>query len=50
MEGQEPLKAEISAFVDCVREKKSPLVSGADGLRALEAAYQVLDSLEGRSW
>lgn len=38
----EPLKAEIIAFLDAVAHKTPPVCSGADGMRALEAALEVL--------
>lgn len=38
---QEPLRIELDAFVDCVRTRKTPPVSGEDGLRALELATRI---------
>jgi len=38
----EPLKLELAHFVDCVREKRQPLVGIRDGKRALEVAIEVL--------
>jgi len=38
---QEPLKIELAAFVECVRTRKTPVVSGEDGLRALELATRI---------
>ena len=40
------LMDEIAAFVDCVREDRPPLVSGEDGLHALETALRVTASVE----
>jgi predicted dehydrogenase len=37
----EPLKIELEAFVQCVRSRQAPLVSGPDGLRALELALKI---------
>lgn len=37
----EPLLAELSHFVDCVRSGRQPRVSGLDGLRAIELAQRV---------
>ena len=37
----EPLKEELASFVDCVRERKTPLVTAADGLRALSVAHKI---------
>jgi len=41
---QEPLKAELQHFVDCIMEKKKPLVTGEDGVRALEVATAAMHS------
>ena len=41
---QEPLKQELQHFVDCIVEKKKPLVTGEDGVRALEVATAALQS------
>jgi UDP-N-acetylglucosamine 3-dehydrogenase len=41
---QEPLKAELQHFVDCIVEKKKPLVSGEDGVRALKVATAAMQS------
>ena len=41
---QEPLKAELQHFVDCIVEKKKPLVTGEDGVRALEVATAAIQS------
>ncbi len=41
---QEPLKRELTHFVDCVRNDGKPLVSGEDGLAALEIADAALQS------
>ena len=39
------LRAEIHAFLDCIREGKPPLVSGEDGLRALDIAIRITGML-----
>jgi predicted dehydrogenase len=38
---KEPLRAELESFVDCVRTRRSPLVTAEDGLAALELAIRV---------
>jgi len=38
---REPLKVELAAFAECVRQRGTPAVSGADGLRALELATRI---------
>ncbi len=35
------LKAEIESFLDCIRTGRRPVVSGEDGLRALETAIRI---------
>ncbi len=40
----EPLQAELSHFVDCVMNDKEPLVSGEDGMKALELAMDLINS------
>jgi predicted dehydrogenase len=39
----EPLKLELSSFVDCVRLKQTPKVSGEQGTVALEVAMQITE-------
>jgi predicted dehydrogenase len=43
---QEPLRAELEAFVECVRTRTRPLVSGEDGLAAVELAIRVAKAIE----
>jgi predicted dehydrogenase len=40
------LEAEIDAFIRAVRDREPPPVSGWDGLRALEVAHVIRESLE----
>jgi predicted dehydrogenase len=35
---EEPLKAELAAFAECIQKREKPVVTGQDGLRALELA------------
>ncbi|MBI2425109.1 MAG: Gfo/Idh/MocA family oxidoreductase [Candidatus Hydrogenedentes bacterium] len=39
---EEPLKLELESFITCVREKRRPVVSGEDGVRALRVAEEVM--------
>jgi UDP-N-acetylglucosamine 3-dehydrogenase len=41
---QEPLKLELQHFADCISEKKKPLITGVDGLKALQTAEAALQS------
>jgi len=45
IEKQEPLKAELAAFVACVQTRGLPVVSGEDGRNALDAAFHILQSM-----
>ena len=42
---REPLLAEIEAFVAAVRQRSVPVVSGAEGRRALALAVEVLSRI-----
>ena len=43
---EEPLKRELSDFVQAVRHKRRPLVTGEDGRRALKLAQAIADKME----
>jgi len=43
---QEPLRAELEAFIECVRTRTRPLVSGEDGLAAVELAIRVATAID----
>jgi predicted dehydrogenase len=42
----DPLETEIDAFIRAVREREPPPVTGWDGLRALEVAHVIRESVE----
>jgi predicted dehydrogenase len=44
--GEDALEEEIRAFLRSVRERSEPIVSGQDGLQALEVAEQIVGCLE----
>jgi len=44
-EPEEPLRAELRAFLDCVRTRKAPIVDGVAGRNALELADRVMGSI-----
>jgi predicted dehydrogenase len=46
VEKGEPLALEIEHFLDCVERRARPKVAGAEGLRALEVAQEILDKIE----
>jgi predicted dehydrogenase len=46
VEHQEPLRLELESFLECVRTRKQPLVTGHDALRALEVSLEILDKIE----
>jgi len=43
--GEEPLKRQLAAFLAAVRDRTAPVVSGADGRRALSLARTILDRM-----
>jgi predicted dehydrogenase len=43
---KEPLRAELEAFVACVRDRHRPLVAAEDGLAAVLLALRVADAIE----
>lgn len=47
IEKEEPLKAQLSAFLDSVATRRAPLVSGREGRNALRVALDVLRCIEG---
>ena len=44
----EPLKLELQHFVECVREKQAPKVSGEAGKRALDLAFEITRQIQQR--
>jgi predicted dehydrogenase len=46
IEREEPLKLELADFLGAVVARRPPRVSGADGLRALELATQIISVME----
>jgi predicted dehydrogenase len=45
LEQGDALKAEIAAFLECIRNNRRPIVSGEDGLRALETAIRITEQV-----
>ena len=41
---QEPLKAELQHFIDCINKTTKPIVTGEDGVKALEIATAAMQS------
>jgi predicted dehydrogenase len=46
VEKKEPLRAELEAFLGCVRDRRRPLVTAEDGLAAVILALRVADAIE----
>ncbi len=40
----EPLKNELEAFIECIKDDKEPTVAGKDGMEALDIAQKFLES------
>jgi len=45
LEKREPLQEELLHFLTCIRTKTTPVVSGENGIRALETALQVMKKM-----
>ncbi len=46
IEKKEPLRAELQAFLQCVRDRNRPVVAGEDGMAAVELAARVGVAIE----
>jgi predicted dehydrogenase len=46
VEHEEPLRLELESFLQCVRTRQQPVVTGADATRALEVCLEILDKIE----
>jgi len=46
IEKAEPLKVELQSFVDCVRARQTPVVSGASAKLALDVAFEITRQIE----
>jgi predicted dehydrogenase len=42
---EEPLKLQLESFLDAVRDGKTPVISGEDGVAAIEVAHDVLRAI-----
>jgi predicted dehydrogenase len=45
----EPLKLELQSFVNCVREKHAPVVSGESAKRALDLAFEITRQIQSQT-
>ena len=48
IDDEEPLKAELAAFVHAVRNDETPIVPGEDGLAAVRTAARILEGIRER--
>jgi predicted dehydrogenase len=46
---EEPLKLELEHFIQCVRERQTPLVSGESAKRALDLAFEITKQIQSNS-
>jgi predicted dehydrogenase len=44
---EEPLKLELKHFINCVREKQTPIVSGESARQALDLAFEITRQIQG---
>lgn len=45
---EEPLKLELQHFVECVREKQTPMVSGESAKQALDLAFEITRQIQSQ--
>jgi len=45
LEQGDALKSEIESFLECIRDGRRPIVSGEDGMRALETAIRITEQV-----
>ena len=45
---EEPLKLQLAAFAKCVENRRTPVVGGDDGLRALDLAMRINGAITER--
>jgi len=43
---EEPLRKELRSFIDCIRKKETPIVSGEEAYLALKLAFQILKKIK----
>jgi predicted dehydrogenase len=46
VEKKEPLRAELESFLQCVHDRRRPLVTGEDGLEAVALAARVAAAID----
>jgi predicted dehydrogenase len=44
------LQKELESFLDCVRNRKSPVVPSSHGVRAIRLAGEILEGIRGHEW
>jgi predicted dehydrogenase len=44
---EEPLKLELKHFIECVRARRTPVVSGESAKRALDLAFEITKQIVG---
>lgn len=49
IEKEEPLKQELKHFLECIRENKTPIVSGKEGQEALSVALEIVEKVRSRN-
>ncbi|MBC8097769.1 MAG: Gfo/Idh/MocA family oxidoreductase [Akkermansiaceae bacterium] len=45
---EEPLKLELQHFIECIREKQTPMVSGESAKRALDLAFEITRQMQNQ--
>ena len=47
---EEPLRAELAAFLDAIETRRPPLVDGIDGMEAVRVVEAALESARTGKW
>jgi len=47
---QDPLRTELTAFIDCIRDRRPPPVSAEDGVAAVRLAEQIVQAIASHRW
>lgn len=50
IEDREPLQVELEAFISAVQQRTAPPVTGDDGLRAVDIAEKITESITEHAW
>ena len=50
IDDQDPLRTELTSFIDCIRDRRPPPVSAEDGVAAVRLAEQIVQAVASHRW